>query len=84
LIKNFTCYKKEEEMNHLSKAVADQLGVTPEELEKGYKSGKYDSMLKNLPLGMKMQFMTAMNNPEKLNKLMSSPQAQALLKKYEE
>ena len=56
-------------------------GIPPETLEQELKAGKFDSALAGMQPAEAQKFRQAMQNPELVNKLMSTPQAQALYKK---
>ncbi|MDR0918936.1 MAG: hypothetical protein LBM93_06750 [Oscillospiraceae bacterium] len=71
-------------MNHIVKALSKELGVAPQEIEKAYKSGAYNDMLRNMPKSLQFQFATKMNNPQAIERLMSTPQAQSLIQKIKE
>ncbi|GHU54361.1 hypothetical protein FACS1894132_08880 [Clostridia bacterium] len=71
-------------MNALLNTISQRLGVPPQEIEKAYQSGEFNDVLRNMPVGLKMQVMGAINNPQALERIMQTPQAQALMRKFEE
>lgn len=70
-----------ERSRELLNVVSKKLGIAPEQLEMELKSGKFDSALAGMQPAEAQKFRQAMQNPELVNKLMSTPQAQALYKK---
>lgn len=68
-------------MNELLSAVSRKLGVPPEQLKRELEAGKFDSALKNMKPAEEAKFNQILNNPQFLDKFMSTPQAQALYKK---
>ena len=70
-----------EKSRELLSIVSKKLGIPPETLEQELKAGKFDSALAGMQPAEAQKFRQAMQNPELVNKLMSTPQAQALYKK---
>ncbi len=68
-------------MSELIKVISNKLGVPAETLENEFKQGKFDSALKNMKPQDAQVFNQVVNNPQMVEKMMSSPQAQALYKK---
>ncbi len=66
--------------NRLIKRAAAQLGTTPEELEKSLKSGKLASSM-GLTQEQADSFNRALNDKDYAKKILSSPQAQELIRK---
>ncbi len=67
-----------EELYHLA---SQKLGITPEEIKDAAESGKLDKLSGKVD----MQALNAvLNDQNKLQQLLSSPQAQMLLKKFTE
>ncbi len=62
-------------------AVSKKLGVPPEKLKSELEEGKFDSALSAMNGNDAARFRQAVNNPRLVEKLMSTPQAQALYKK---
>ncbi|MBE6860710.1 MAG: hypothetical protein E7499_05395 [Ruminococcus sp.] len=65
----------------LLNVVSKKLGVPPEKLKNELESGKFDSALSGMSRNDAAKFQQAVNNPKLVEKLMSTPQAQALYKK---
>ena len=70
-----------ERSRELLAVVSKKLGIPPEQLEAELRSGKFDSAIAGMQPAEAQKFRQAMQNPELVNKLMSTPQAQALYKK---
>ena len=70
-----------EKSRELLAVVSKKLGIPPEQLEAELKSGKFDSAIAGMQPAEAQKFRQAMQNPDLVNKLMSTPQAQALYKK---
>lgn len=68
-------------LNGLLEAVSKKIGVSPEKLSQELKSGKFDSALSTMNKNDAEKFRQAVNNPKLVEKMMSTPQAQALYKK---
>ncbi len=68
-------------MNEAIGVVSKKLGIPPEQLKKELENGKFDSALKNMSPANAAMFNQLINDPGKLEKFMSTPQAQALYKK---
>lgn len=70
-----------EKMEALLKAASAKLGVPPEKLKRELMQGKFDTALKNMKPDEAAKFSKAVADPRMVEKLMSTPQAQALYKK---
>lgn len=70
-----------EQSRELLNVVSQKLGIPPEQLEQDLKAGKFDSALAGMQPAQAQKFRQAMQNPQLVNKLMSTPQAQALYRK---
>lgn len=68
-------------LSGLLQVVSQKLGVPPEQLKRELEQGKFDSALKNMNAAEAEKFNQAIQNPKMVEKLMSTPQAQALYKK---
>ncbi|MBR1823608.1 MAG: hypothetical protein IJ779_05185 [Ruminococcus sp.] len=62
-------------------AVSGKLGVPAEKLKKELEAGKFDSAIAAMNKNDAEKFRRAVNDPKMIEKLMSTPQAQALYKK---
>ncbi|MDD6279632.1 MAG: hypothetical protein ACI4JE_09100 [Ruminococcus sp.] len=61
--------------------VSKKIGVSPEQLRRELESGKFDSAIAGMSKQDAEKFRQAVNNPKIVEKLMSTPQAQAIYKK---
>ncbi|MCM1314565.1 MAG: hypothetical protein NC040_10930, partial [Muribaculaceae bacterium] len=68
-------------VNGLLDAVSKKIGVPAEKLRKELEAGKFDSALSAMNKNDAAKFQQAMNNPKLIEKMMSTPQAQAIYKK---
>ncbi len=68
-------------MEALVNAAAKKLGMQPAQLEKSLKSGDISRAIKNLPPTQANALTKALGDKAACEKLLSSPQAQALIKK---
>ncbi|WP_301844916.1 hypothetical protein [uncultured Ruminococcus sp.] len=69
------------QVDQLLAAAGKKLGVPPAQLRQELESGKYDKVLKNMSLKDSAMLQKVLKNPEMVEKLVSSPQAQALYQK---
>lgn len=72
--------KSQELLNVVSK----KLGVPPETLRKQLEEGKFDAAFNNMGKKDADKLRQVMNNPKLVEKIISTPQAQALYKKLTE
>ncbi|MCM1330745.1 MAG: hypothetical protein NC253_15090 [Ruminococcus sp.] len=70
-----------QQMEKLLKIVSSKLGVSAESLKNDLERGKFDNALKNMKPNEAATFNQMVNNPQMLEKFMSTPQAQALYNK---
>ncbi len=68
-------------LNGLLSVVSKKLGIPPEQLRKELEAGKFDNALKSMSSADAAKFQQAVQNPQIVDKLMSSPQAKALYQK---
>lgn len=68
-------------VNGLLEAVSKKIGVPAEKLKKELEAGKFDSAISAMNKNDAAKFQQAVNNPKLIEKMMSTPQAQALYKK---
>ena len=71
----------QKKLDSLLQAVSQKLGMPPEQLRKELSEGKFDAALKRMNSADAAKFSQALQNPGMVEKLMSTPQAQALYKK---
>lgn len=65
----------------LINVISKKIGVAPDQLRKELESGKFDNTLSAMNQKDAAKFQQALNNPKLVEKMMSTPQAQALYKK---
>ncbi len=68
-------------LNGLLQVVSKKLGIPPEQLRKELEAGKFDSALRSMNSQEAAKFQAAVQNPQIVDKLMSTPQAKALYEK---
>ncbi len=69
------------DLNGLLEVVGKKLGMQPDQLRQELQAGKFDNAMKNMSASDAAKFRQAVNNPQMVEKLMSSPQARALYQK---
>ncbi len=69
------------DLNGLLDVVSKKLGMPSEQLRQELQAGKFDNAMKNMNAADAAKFKQAVNNPQLVEKLMSSPQAKALYQK---
>lgn len=69
------------QMNALLKMASKKLGTTPQELQNQLQNGAFDKALNNMPQKDSEMLQQALSNPQMAEKILSSPQAQAIYKK---
>lgn len=69
-------------MNEMINKASQKIGTSPSELKKQIDNGKLDSIMKNLPPQQAKNFQNILQNPELAKKLMDTPQAKAIMKKF--
>lgn len=69
-------------MNELIQKASQQLGTSSGELKRQIDNGKLDEIMKKLPPQQAQNFQNILNNPELAKKLMDTPQAKLLMKKF--
>lgn len=70
------------ELQNLLNTVAKRLGTNPEALKKGAQDGDLSKLLGNLSANDAKKFQQVLNDPQAANKLLNTPQAQELMKKF--
>ena len=71
----------ENKVNVLLGAVSKKIGVSSDQLRKELTEGKFDSALASMNKNDASKLQRVMNDPKLIEKMMSTPQAQALYKK---
>jgi hypothetical protein len=64
--------------------VSEKTGLTAEQLKQHMKEKNAEGILKNLSFADSSKIQKILNDPKKAEKIMNSPQAQALFKKLSE
>ena len=72
---------KQKNLEQLLQMAAQKLGTTPERLRQGVKNGELTSMVQGLDPKDEEQLRRVLEDREAAQKLLSSPQARALLKR---
>lgn len=70
-----------QKLNGLLQVVSGKLGVPPEQLRRDLEQGKFDSAIAGMNPNEAAKFRQAVQNPQMVEKLMSTPQAKALYEK---
>ncbi len=68
-------------MQGMLKVVSSKLGMSPQELQKQLESGKLDGAMKGLSPQDSAKLMNALSNPAMAQRILSTPQAQEIIKK---
>lgn len=71
-----------EELQKLLNVAAQRLGTQPEQLKQQAENGTLQKMLNNLNANDAAKLQQVFSDKEAANKLLNSPQAQVLLKKF--
>ena len=66
---------------NIMKNAAKQLGTTPEELQKAIDKSGFKNTINNLSPSQTAQINKALSDEEYMKKILSSPQAQAMINK---
>lgn len=61
--------------------VSQKAGMSPQELEEALKSGKLDSFTKGMSQSDTEKLLNALSNPSLAQKILSTPQAQEIIRK---
>ena len=64
------------------KEAEKKMGMTPDEIKKAINSGDVSGIMKNLGKNDAQKVQKVLSNKDSAMKLLSTPQAQALLKKF--
>lgn len=64
------------------KEAEKKMGMTPDEIKKAINSGDVSGIMKNLGKADAQKVQKVLSNKDSAMKLLSTPQAQALLKKF--
>ena len=66
--------------NELFKSLSRQLKLSPEQIKSSCETGSADDLLKNVDSDKAKQVESILSDPDKAREILSSPQAQALMK----
>ncbi len=69
-------------MNELIQQASQKIGVDARSLKNQIDNGKLDDIMKKLPPQQAKNFQNILNNPEMAKKLMETPQAKMIMKKF--
>ena len=72
---------KQNELENLLQTVAGRLGTTPEKLKQGAASGNLAEMLGGMDPADAQNLQRVLNDQQAAQKILNSPQAQALMRK---
>lgn len=72
----------QQELEQLLKTAAQRLGTSPEKLKQQAENGNLHNMLSGLSANDAAKLQHVLSDQDAANKLLSSPQAQALLQKF--
>lgn len=75
-------YKNNDDINNLVKQASQKIGTDPSKLKQTIDSGKLDELVKNMNPNDAKKFNNIMNNPQLAQKMLNTPQAQMLIKKF--
>ena len=70
-----------QKLNGLLQTVSKKLGVPAEQLKAELEQGKFDSAIAGMDSAQAAAFRQAVQNPQMVEKLMTTPQAKALYEK---
>ena len=70
------------ELNKLLQTAAERLGTDPQSLKQKAESGELSQLLSQLSPSDSQKMQQVLSDPQAANKLLSTPQAQALPKKF--
>ena len=69
------------EINNLLNGLSERLNTTPEQLRDNLEKGNLDSVVSKMSSGQAKRLQKILDNPEQSEKILNSPQAQAIIKK---
>lgn len=72
---------KEKQIQDILNSLAQRLGENPDKLKANIQNGNMSKMFNNMDKKQADKIQSILNDKEKTEKLLSTPQAQALLKK---
>ena len=69
------------EINNLLNGLSERLNTTPEQLRANLEKGSLDSVVSKMSSGQAKRLQKILDNPQQSEKILNSPQAQAIIKK---
>ena len=69
------------EINNLLNGLSERLNTTPEQLRANLEKGNLDSVVSKMSSGQAKRLQKILDNPQQSEKILNSPQAQAIIKK---
>lgn len=69
------------ELNNLLNGLSERLNTTPEQLKANLEKGNLDSVVSKMSSGQAKRLQKILDNPQQSEKILNSPQAQAIIKK---
>lgn len=69
------------EINSLLNGLSERLNTTPEQLRANLEKGNLDSVVSKMSSGQAKRLQKILDNPQQSEKILNSPQAQAIIKK---
>lgn len=73
--------EKEKQIQNILNSLSQRLGESPDKLKANMQNGDMSKMFNNMDKKQAEKVQSILNDREKTEKLLSTPQAQALLKK---
>lgn len=73
--------EKEKQIQNILNSLSQKLGESPDKLKANMQNGDMSKMFNNMDKKQAEKIQSILNDREKTEKLLSTPQAQALLKK---
>ena len=69
------------EINNLLNGLSERLNTTPQQLKANLEKGNLDTVVSKMSSGQAKRLQKILDNPEQSEKILNSPQAQAIIKK---
>ena len=82
ILKGVTALPNNDELQNLLKTAAERLGTQPDQLKQQAENGTLQNMIKNLNPNDAAKLQQVLSDKDAANRLLSTPQAQILLKKF--
>lgn len=77
-----TALPNNDELQNLLKIAAERLGTQPDKLKQQAENGNLQNMINNLNANDAAKLQQVLSDKDAANRLLSTPQAQILLKKF--